>query len=180
MRQSPIEEKIDAIVRGFIETMGYDVVRIRLGDIMGRRTLQVMIERADGAQLLVDDCTDVSHAISAVLDVEDPIEGAYDLEVSSPGVDRPLTRRKDFEAYVGFEAKLESVLPVNGRKRYRGVIARVEGDDVVMKVDGVEYRISFDNVADAKLIMNDALMKAYTEKPTANDAGAEEQELDAS
>ena len=139
-----------------------------------------MIERNDGAALQVDDCSEVSHAISALLDVEDPIEGVYDLEVSSPGVDRPLTRRKDFEAYSGFEAKMESVLPINGRKRYRGILGGVEGEDVLIHVDGTEYRIALGNVAEAKLMMNDALMAAYTAKPSAVEDGADEQELDAS
>jgi len=179
MRQTPLEEQVYALCVGLVESMGYDIVRVKLADMMGRRTLQFMIERKDGAMLQVEDCTDVSHAVSALLDVEDPITGAYDLEVSSPGVDRPLTRRKDFEMYAGFEAKLESVLPVNSRKRYRGMLRGVEGNDVVMFVDGTEYRIALDNVAESKLIMNDALMKAYTERPSASEDGAQEQEIDA-
>lgn len=178
MRQSPIESTLDALTRPLIESMGFDVVRIRLRDIMGRRTLQYMIERQDGAALHVDDCSKLSHALSAMLDVEDPIEGMYDLEVSSPGIDRPLTRRKDFVDYIGFEAKIETVMPINGRKRYRGILETVQEENVAIRVDNDTHLVPLDKIADAKLIMNDHLIQAYTQRPTAVEDGADETEME--
>ncbi len=178
MRLSPVEQTLDELTRPTLDTMGFDVVRIRLRDIMGRRTLQYMIERKDGNALHVNDCSDASHALSALLDVEDPIEGMYDLEVSSPGIDRPLTRKKDFEAYAGFEIKLETVMPINGRKRYRGKLMGVEAENTLVNVDGTIYTIPLDKVGDAKLVLNDELIKAYQARPTAVEDGADETEIE--
>jgi ribosome maturation factor RimP len=113
--------------------MGFELVRVRL---MGGQTptLQIMAERPDGG-IEVDDCAEISTAVSAVLDVEDPITDAYTLEVSSPGIDRPLTRLKDFDTYEGYEAKLETAELIDGRKRFKGVLAGVEGDEVLINVD---------------------------------------------
>ncbi|ACJ00277.1 ribosome maturation factor RimP [Rhodospirillum centenum] len=122
-------ERIGRIIEPSVEAMGYELVRVQLSG--GQRpTLQIMAERSDGAAMTVEDCADISRAVSALLDVEDPLPGAYTLEVSSPGIDRPLTRLKDFERFAGFEARLETKAPVDGRKRFRGFLAGIEDDAV--------------------------------------------------
>ncbi|MCW2245148.1 ribosome maturation factor RimP [Azospirillum fermentarium] len=119
-----------------------------------------MAERADGAAMTVDDCADISHAVSALLDVEDPISGPYTLEVSSPGIDRPLTRLKDFERFAGFEAKLESRIAVDGRKRFKGLLRGVEEGEILLDTEQGPARVPFDNVLRAKLVLTDELIRA--------------------
>jgi ribosome maturation factor RimP len=126
--------RITDIIGPSIEDMGYEIVRLQLSG--GQRpTLQIMADRADGGAMTVDDCADISNAVSALLDVEDPISSAYNLEVSSPGIDRPLTRLKDFERFKGFEARIETEIPLDGRKRFRGVLYGVEGEAVLIALD---------------------------------------------
>ena len=143
-----------------LRDMGFEIVRILLsGD--RRAKLQVMVERADGANLLLDDCAEVSRAISAILDVEDPIAGAFVLEVSSPGIDRPLTRATDFERFAGFEARLETRWPVDGRRRFRGRLLGLEGTEVRLAMDqGEIVGLALDDLAKAKLVLTDDLMAA--------------------
>lgn len=146
-----------------LESMGFEVVRVSLtrasGD--GHRTLQVMADRLDGSLISVDDCETISTALSAIFDVEDPVPGAYDLEVSSAGIDRPLTRPKDFAAYAGFEAKIELKQAVNGRRRFKGPLKGLnEAGDVVMAVDGNEVSLALANIGDAKLVLTNALIAA--------------------
>ena len=117
-----VGQRIAEIVGPSLEAMGYDLVRIRLVGGQPRPTLQVMAERRDEAGMTVDDCAAISRTVSALLDVEDPISGAYMLEVSSPGIDRPLTRPADYDRYQGFEAKLELRQAHDGRRRFRGRI----------------------------------------------------------
>jgi len=139
--------------------MGYRIVRVAFTG--GRRaTLQVMAERADDAAMTVADCTGVSHAVSALLDVADPIASSYMLEVSSPGIDRPLVRREDYERFAGFEAKLELSQPHDGRRRFRGRILGLEGDGVKLDVDGQPVVLPLPAIARAKLVLSDALMSA--------------------
>src|SRR5262249_54226098 len=121
-------ERIARIIAPSIEAMGYEIVRVQVGSGQ-RATLQVMVERVDGANMTVEDCAGISRAVSALLDVEDPIPGSYTLEVSSPGIDQPLTRRKDFERFTGFEARLESRTLVDGRRRFRGLLRGLVGDE---------------------------------------------------
>ena len=132
--ESAQTDRIVAIVEPSLEAMGYELVRVMLssGD---RLVLQVMIDRADGEIVTIDDCTETSRAISALLDVEDPISDAYELEVSSPGIDRPLTRPKDFERFAGFQARVEVKAAVDGRKRFRGRLLGVDGDSVRLAGD---------------------------------------------
>lgn len=134
-----------------LRDLGFDLVQVRM--IGGqRRTLQVMAEPSDrGRGMTVDDCARISHAISAVLDVADPIEGAYALEVSSPGIDRPLVRREDFVRFAGREARLECDPAVDGRKRFRGVLGGLEGDAVVIDEAGVRVAVPLASVRKAKL-----------------------------
>jgi ribosome maturation factor RimP len=146
-----------------LESMGFEVVRIALtkasGD--GHRTLQVMADRRDGSLISIDDCETISQALSAIFDVEEPITGAYDLEVSSAGIDRPLTRPKDFVAYAGFEAKVETKLAINGRRRFKGPVnGLAENGDVLMMVDGTNVSVPFENIAQAKLVLTNALIAA--------------------
>lgn len=141
--------------------MGYDIVRIMVSGGEKRKTLQVMAERRDGAPMTVDDCADLSRAISPILDEEDPIEGNYSLEVSSSGVDRPLVKPADYERFKGFEAKIETSVLLNGRKRFSGRLRGTEGDTVIMDFGGEEVRIPFSDIAKAKLILTDELIEAF-------------------
>jgi ribosome maturation factor RimP len=140
------------------EAAGYEIVRVRL---MGGNTrrLQVMAERPDGS-MAVEDCAILSRAVSEVLDAADPITGEYNLEVSSPGIDRPLTRLKDFEAWEGFEARVELDRMAEGRKRFRGELAGVDGDNVALNLPDEEDTtlIPFAWIVEAKLVMTDALL----------------------
>ena len=158
--KSSIDRRMAEIITPVIEYMGFELVRVRL---MGgeTKTLQVMADRPDGG-INVDDCADISTAISASLDVEDPIEAAYNLEVSSPGIDRPLTRLKDFDIWQGYEAKLETSEMIDGRKRFKGVLAGIENDEVLINVEQggetVTLGLNFDWLSDAKLVLTDDLI----------------------
>ena len=145
------------IITPVIEDMGFELVRVRL---MGgkRKTLQIMAERPDGG-IEVDECANISTAVRAVLDVEDPLTDAYALEVSSPGIGRPLTRLKHFEEYEGYDAKLETSELIGGRKRFKGVLAGVEDDDVLINVEEGTIGLKFDWLSEAKLILTDELIK---------------------
>jgi ribosome maturation factor RimP len=154
--KAPMDQRLAQIVRPTIEGMGYELVRLRF---MGGRkpTLQIMAERPDGS-MEVEDCAEVSRAVSAVLDVEDPIERAYSLEVSSPGIDRPLTRLKDFERFEGWEAKLETSELIDGRKRFKGTLAGVEDDEVLIEIAEGVIGLQFGWLAEAKLTLTDELI----------------------
>ncbi len=142
-----------------LEAMGYRVVRIAFTG--GRRaTLQIMAERRDDAPMTVEDCADISRQISAVLDVEDPIATQYTLEVSSPGIDRPLVSREDFVRFAGFEAKVELNRPVDGQKRFRGRLLGFAEDDVRLALEDREVALPFADIARAKLMLTDELIAA--------------------
>ncbi len=146
-----------------IEAMGYDLVRLKMMGGKNRPTLQIMAERDDGAEMNVDDCADLSRAISALLDVEDPIPEAYELEVSSPGIDRPLVRLGDFERFAGHVAKVEMARPVEGRKRYRGRLLGNVGETVRLALEddaGSIAELPYRDVAEAKLVLTDELIRA--------------------
>ena len=142
------------------EAAGYEIVRLRLMGGEEARRLQIMAETPEG-DMVVEDCARLSRAISEIMDAADPIAGEYTLEVSSPGIDRPLTRLKDFENYDGFEARIELDRVAEGRKRFRGVLAGVEGDAIGIDLEGEDSTamIPFEWIVDAKLILTDALMK---------------------
>lgn len=154
--KSAIDRRLAAIVTPTVEGLGYELVRLRL---MGgkRATLQIMAECPEG-WIEVDDCARISRAVSAALDVEDPISGEYVLEVSSPGIDRPLTRLKDFERYEGYEAKLETEKLIDGRRRFKGVLAGVEDGEVLIEIPEGTIGLKFDWLTDAKLVLTDALI----------------------
>jgi ribosome maturation factor RimP len=143
------------------EAAGYEIVRLRMMGGQARRTLQIMAERPLNGDMIVEDCAILSRALSEVLDAADPISGDYVLEVSSPGVDRPLTRLKDFAAYEGFEAKLELDRLAENRKRFRGVLAGVDDEHVLIDLEGEAETavIPFAWVIDAKLSLTDELLK---------------------
>jgi ribosome maturation factor RimP len=143
------------------ETLGYEIVRLRMMGGEERRTLQIMAERTADGEMVVQDCAILSRALSEVLDPADPIAGDYTLEVSSPGVDRPLTRLKDFETYDGLEAKIELDRLAENRKRFKGVLAGVEDGNVMIDLEGEEdtVLIPFAWIVDAKLTLSDQLMK---------------------
>ena len=138
----------------------------------GSRTLQIMAERPDGS-MTIDDCADLSRSVSALLDVEDPISGSYRLEVSSPGLDRPLTRLKDFRTWAGFEARVELAAPQDGRKRFRGLLRGVEDETVLLEEEGEAelHRLPFRAVAKAKLVLTDALIAATAGRGGEREAG---------
>lgn len=158
LAKAPIDRRIAAMLGPTVEGMGFELVRVRL--IGGKRkTLQIMAERPDG-RMEVEDCATLSRALSAVLDVEDPIEGEYDLEVSSPGIDRPLTRPEDFERWAGFVARLEAEALIDGRKRFKGVLNGIEDGAVLIDTDQGLFRPPFEALADAKLVLTDELIAA--------------------
>src|SRR5262249_19369550 len=154
-----IEEKVAEIIEPSLASMGYNLVLVRLFE-GGRRTLQIMAERIDNKNMTVDDCADISRTVSALLDVEDPIKGAYHLEVSSPGIDRPLVKFGDYERFNGYEAKLETKLPINDRRRFKGRIKGTDGKNVLLATEeGVHAAIPFDLIRSAKLLLTDELLK---------------------
>jgi len=155
--KAAIDRRMAEIITPVIEDLGYELVRVRL--MSGKTTmLQIMADKPDGG-IEVDDCAAISTAVSAVLDVEDPIVDEYTLEVSSPGIDRPLTRIKDFEMFEGYEAKLETAEMIDGRKRFKGMLAGVEGEDVLINVEEGTIGLQFDWLAEAKLVLTDELIK---------------------
>jgi ribosome maturation factor RimP len=143
------------------EAAGYAVVRLRLMGGAERRKLQIMAERPSDGDMNVEDCARLSRKFSEVLDAADPVKGEYVLEVSSPGVDRPLTRLADFQAYEGFEARLELDRLAEGRKRFRGKLAGVEDGQVAIDLDGEDETalVPFAWIIEAKLVLSDELMK---------------------
>ncbi|ESW61352.1 MAG: ribosome maturation protein RimP [Rhodobacter sp. CACIA14H1] len=158
--KTAIDRRLAAIVGPVIEGLGFELVRIRL---MGGKTriLQIMADRPEGG-IEVDDCAAISTAVSAVLDVEDPIEDNYTLEVSSPGIDRPLTRLKDFDMWVDYEARIETTELIDGRRRFKGILQGTEGDEVLIEIEEggetVTIGLKFDWLSDAKLILTDDLI----------------------
>jgi ribosome maturation factor RimP len=160
--EAGIARTIERLITPSVEDLGFSIVRVQ---IMGQKEmrLQVMIERKDLNPMHVDDCAKVSRAISAILDVEDPIRDSYDLEVSSPGMDRPLTRREDFERFAGFEAKVELEQPIDGRKRYRGTILGLEDDHVRLAGEDTEWQLPYEDIGRAKLIVTDEMLAAAGE-----------------
>lgn len=144
-----------------INELGFDVVRIvTIGQ--SNPTLQIMIERKDRTDIVVEDCAKVSRAVSEILDEKDPIKDQYSLEVSSPGLDRPLVTLEHFQRFCGYEAKIETSAEVEKRKRFKGKILSVDDkDNIHFEMDDEEYSIPYDDIAKAKLVLTDELLKAY-------------------
>jgi len=160
-----IETRIARMIEPSLAAMGFDLVRVKV--FTGARPrLQIMAERGPDGGMDVDDCAEVSRMVSALLDVEDPFRAAFDLEVSSPGIDRPLVRPADFERFVGFEAKLTlHSARADGRRRFRGRL--LGGDESVVRLrlaDGSEQELAFDQIGEAKLVLTDDLIAASLKK----------------
>lgn len=151
-------KELENLLTPTIDAMGFEVVRIMTIGLKNP-TLQIMIERKDREPMVVDDCAMVSRAISEILDEKDPIDGEYSLEVSSPGLDRPLTKLENFERFAGYETKIETKTEVEGRKRFKGRIINVDDSEIIhFEMDGKEYLIPYHLIAKAKLVLNDELL----------------------
>jgi len=154
--KAAMDRRLAEIITPVIEDMGYELVRVRL--MSGKTsTLQIMADKPDGG-IEVDDCAQISTAVGAVLDVEDPIIDEYALEVSSPGIDRPLTRLKDFANFEGYEAKIETDEMIDGRRRFKGELAGVEEDEVLINIPEGTVGLKFEWLSDAKLVLTDELI----------------------
>jgi ribosome maturation factor RimP len=157
-----VAARVSAIASPVLQGMGYRLVRIKVSGEQGC-TVQIMAERPDGT-MLIEDCEAISRALSPVLDVADPVQRAYRLEISSPGIDRPLVRRSDFERYAGHLVKIEMAVPHQGRKRFRGTLGAIEADAVRLQRDDIragedaEVMLALEDIADARLVLTDELI----------------------
>ena len=160
MKQTPIESRLSEISAPVITDLGFALVCVKTLSEDGGQTVQIMAEDPATGRLGVDDAAKISRALSAVFDVEDPIKGAYRLEVSSPGIDRFLTRLEDFEKYAGYEAKIESDVPAeNGQRKFRGILGGLDGELVKITTDQGDAAIPFSSLTKAKLVLTDELIK---------------------
>jgi len=175
--ETGVAARVAAIIEPVIQDLGFDLVRVKVTSANGC-TVQIMAERPDGTMSVVD-CETVSRAISPVLDLEDPIAQAYYLEISSPGIDRPLVRASDFERWTGYDAKIEMAVPLNGRKRFRGHIRGIEGDHVLVELPDVKEgeervaRLPLSDLGDARLVLTDELVRESLRRGTAPPQGDE-------
>lgn len=164
---SGLEGRIGAAIAPSLEGLGYELVRVL---VLGRErpTVQVMADRADGSMINVEDCERITHAIGAVLDVDDPLPGAWTLEVSSAGIDRPLTRVKDWVRFAGHLARVEMLAPIDGRRRFTGTILDANSSHARLRLeDGTEIAVPMSDLRRAKLVLTDALISATAPSPDA-------------
>jgi len=174
-----LSARVAGIVEPVIEGLGYRLVRVRVSGADGC-TVQVMAEKPDGT-MLVEDCEAVSRALSPAFDAADPIDRAYRLEISSPGIDRPLVRRSDFERYAGHVVKIEMAVPIDGRKRFRGVLLGVQGETARIgaedgkAVEPPEFLLPIDDMAEAKLVLTEALVTEALRRAKAQERAEESQ-----
>lgn len=152
---------LEDLITPVVEKQGYELVRVLTMGGETHPTLQVMIDTLNGKSITVDDCAKVSRALSEVLDEKDPIKEKYSLEVSSPGLDRPLTKLTHFENYIGYDVKLETEEKIENRKRFKGKISKVVGQDIVLTDEKEEYTIPFAAINKAKLVITDELWERY-------------------
>ena len=159
-----MDKKLAELLNPILEDLGFEMVRVRLssGD---PSTLQIMADRLDG-QIGVDELAEINTSVGTILDVEDPIPENYTLEISSPGIDRPLTRIKDFDSFQGFEAKIETTELIDGRRRFRGVLAGVNNDEVLINLEEGTIGLKFTWLSDARLVLSDDLIKKMLKKNT--------------
>lgn len=165
---SGLEARIAAAITPALTDLGYELVRVL---VLGRErpTVQIMADRADGALISVEDCERITHTVSALLDVDDPLPGAWTLEVSSAGIDRPLTRVKDWQRFAGHQARVEMLMPHEGRRRFTGII--VGADEAAARLrldDGAEVALAMADIRRAKLLLTDELIAATAVPPTLN------------
>ena len=156
--ETGLSARVATLAAPVLESLGFRLVRVRVSGSAGC-TVQIMAERPDGS-MLIEDCEDASRALSPVLDAADPVESAYRLEISSPGIDRPLVRRSDFERYAGHVMKVELAMPRDGRKRFRGILIGAEGDAARIRSEetGEETLLPIDEMSEARLVLTDALI----------------------
>jgi ribosome maturation factor RimP len=157
--ETGLSARVATLAAPVMEDLGLRLVRVRVSGSAGSCTVQIMAERPDGS-MLIEDCEAASRALSPVLDAADPVESAYRLEISSPGIDRPLVRRSDFERYAGHVMKVELALPRDGRKRFRGILMGAEGDAARIRSEdsGEETLLPIDEMTEARLVLTDALI----------------------
>ena len=159
-----MDKKLAELLNPILEDLGFEMVRVRLSN-GNPSTLQIMADRLDG-QIGVDELAEINTSVGTILDVEDPIPENYTLESSSPGIDRPLTRKKDFDSFQGFEAKVETTELIDGRRRFRGVLAGVNNDEVLINLEEGTIGLKFTWLSDARLVLSDDLMKKMLKKNT--------------
>lgn len=167
-RHEGLEARIADLILPTLTHLGYELVRVQVSG-KDRPTVQIMADRGDGATFTVEDCEAISHAVGAVLDVEDPIRGEWNLEVSSAGIDRPLTRAKDWNAYAGHVATVELAVPQDGRRRFRGIALGADAEHARLRLeDGSELAFPRGNIRRAKLVLTDELIAATAAPQTKN------------
>ena len=159
-----MDKKLAELLNPILEDLGFEMVRVRLSN-GNPSTLQIMADRLDG-QIGVDELAEINTSVGTILDVEDPIPENYTLEISSPGIDRPLTRIKDFDSFQGFEAKIETTELIDGRRRFRGVLAGVNNDEVLINLEEGTIGLKFTWLSDARLVLSDDLIKKMLKKNT--------------
>lgn len=159
-----MDKKLAELLNPILDDLGFEMVRVRLssGD---PSTLQIMADRLDGP-IGVDELAEINTSVGTILDVEDPIPENYTLEISSPGIDRPLTRIKDFDSFQGFEAKIETTELIDGRRRFRGVLAGVNNDEVLINLEEGTIGLKFTWLSEARLVLSDDLIKKMLKKNT--------------
>lgn len=171
---NPVEERVIALIEPTAAGLGYRIVRVRLSGNR-RKTLQIMAERSSDGLMGIDDCARLSRAVSPMFDLEDtPVEGEFEFQVSSPGIDRPLMRIEDFERFVGFDAKVETAVPVSNQRRWKGVIAAVNGDEITLTTDQGEAKLKFSALSDARLVLTDKLIEDDLRRAKAAEAAGEQ------
>ena len=159
-----MDKKLAELLNPILEDLGFEMVRVRLST-SAPSTLQIMADGQD-SPIGVDQLAEINTSISTILDVEDPIAENYTLEISSPGIDRPLTRKKDFDSYQGFEAKLETTELIDGRRRFRGVLAGIDDDEVLINLEEGTVGLKFGWLSEARLVLSDDLIKQMLQKNT--------------
>lgn len=169
----PLAQKVTDVIEPTVRGLGYRLVQVRIMGGQRHRTLQIMAERLSDGLMEVGDCETISRALSPLLDVEEPIKDKYSLEVSSPGIDRPLISMTDYVNAIGHEAKVETLFMVEGRKKFRGVIQSADGDSVVIRVEEKDYHLAFDTIDSGKMVLTDALIDAHMKKMEEAKANAE-------
>ena len=157
-----MDKKLAELLNPILEDLGFEMVRVRLYN-GNPSTLQIMADRFDG-QIGVDELAEINTSVGTILDVEVPIQENYTLEISSPGIDRPLTRKKDFDSFQGFEAKVETTELIDGRRRFRGVLAGVNNDEVLINLEEGTIGLKFTWLSDARLVLSDDLIKKMLKK----------------
>lgn len=159
-----MDKKLAELLNPILEDLGFEMVRVRLSN-GNPSTLQIMADRLDG-QIGVDELAEINTSVGTILDVEDPIPENYTLEISSPGIDRPLTRKKDFDSFQGFEAKVETTELIDGRRRFRGVLAGLNNDEVLINLEEGTIGLKFTWLSEARLVLSDDLIKKMLKKNT--------------